>query len=60
MAEVNDNVEFTVGEDGIQFNTKTNGDTIRMTGLHLTDANAGGLAYLINKGVTLKVEIKEN
>ena len=60
MAEVNDNVEFTVGEDGIQFNTKTNGDTIRMTGIHLSDEAAGGLAYLINKGVTLKIEIKEN
>ena len=57
--EVPDNVEFDVGVDGMQFATKTNGDTIRMVGLQLSAETAGGLAALINKNVILEVEIKE-
>jgi hypothetical protein len=59
MIAIPEVAEFTIGEDGIQFTTKTNGDTIRMTGLQLSAENAAALARLINFGVELKVEIIE-
>jgi hypothetical protein len=61
MATIPDVAEFVIGhDDGIQFTTKTNGDVIRMHGVHLNADNAAALARLINLGVALKVEIKEN
>ena len=61
MTEIPDVAEFIICcDDLIQFNTKTNGDTIRIAGVHLTAGNAAALAYLINAGVELKVEIKQN
>ena len=58
MTEVPDTVEFDVGEDGIEFTTKTNGDNIRMHGLHMTKEIAGALAYMVNSGMVLDIEIK--
>jgi hypothetical protein len=61
MTTIPDNAEFVVSsDDAIQFTTKTNGDTIRMINLHLDVNNAAALARLINLGVDLIVEIKEN
>ncbi len=58
MAQIPDTVEFDVGEDGIEFTTKTNGDSIRMHGLHMSKETAGALAYMVNSGSILEVEIK--
>ena len=61
MPEIPDNAEFVVShDDGVEFTTKTNGDAIRIHGVHLTSDDAAALARLINLGVELKVEIKEN
>jgi len=61
MAEIPDTAEFVITtEDSVQFNTRTNGDVIRISGVHLSADNAAALAYLINAGVALKVEIKQN
>ncbi len=56
--EVPDTVEFDVSEDSIEFTTKTNGDSIRMHGLHMTKETAGALAYMVNSGSILEIEIK--
>jgi hypothetical protein len=61
MAEIPDVTEFVIEQDdGIEFTTKTNGDAIRIHGVHLTATDAAALARLINLGVALRVEIKEN
>jgi hypothetical protein len=51
--------EFTTTTDNIVLTTKTNGDRITITGIHLTTENAGNLAKLVNGTADLKVEIKE-
>ena len=58
MAEIVENCEFIVGADDIQFNTQTNGDTIIIRNLELSQGQAATLAWLINGPSTLKVEIK--
>ena len=61
MPDIQDSAEFVITtEDSVTFNTKTNGDTIRISGVHLDADNAAALAYLVNAGVALKIEIKEN
>jgi len=50
--------EAEVSVDGIEFTTKTNGDKLRITGLHFDAENAANLATLINSGESLKLIIK--
>ena len=58
--EIPEVAEFNVGEDSIEFSTKSNGDSMRIHGIFMSKENAAALAYLVNSGVTLKVEITEN
>ena len=60
MAEVNEICVFEVGTDQVTFNTKTNGDSVRITGLELTQEQATSLAWLINSSeeTTLRIRIK--
>lgn len=51
------NAEVIVGVDQIEFTTKTNGDRIRINGIHFDAENASNLAHLINSQEQLKVEI---
>ena len=60
MAEVNEICVFETKTDQVQFNTQTNGDTIRIKGLHLTQDQATSLAWLVNadNAAILKFRIK--
>lgn len=60
----NGNCEFDVEPDCLIFITKTNGDHIEIgphagAAVHLGQTAAKNLAYLINGGKTLTIEIKE-
>jgi hypothetical protein len=50
--------KFEVDPDQIELRTKTNGDLIRIDGVHLGPENAANLAGLINSGAILEIEIK--
>ncbi len=52
------NIEFALGPDQIAFDTRTNGDTIRIVRLNLNAEQAAALAYLINQPEPLKVKVK--
>lgn len=52
------NVEFDIMPDQLQFNTQTNGDKLRISGINLDANQAAALAYLINQPESLKIEIK--
>ncbi len=60
MAEVSEICEFETTTDQIEFRTRTNGDEIRIRGIHLTQEQATSLAWLINadENAVLKIEIK--
>ena len=58
MLEIPENVEFTTGVDQVTFVTQTNGDTIKIVGLHLSAEKAATLAYLVNQPKKLKIEVK--
>ena len=51
--------EVIVGTDQIEFTTKTNGDRIRIQGVHFGADNASNLAKLINSQESIKVVFKE-
>lgn len=57
--ELENEATFDVGEDCIEFTTKSNGDKMRIHNVHMTPENAAALSYLTNKGVILEVQIKE-
>ena len=56
--EIENEAKFDVSEDALEFSTKSNGDSIRMHGLHMTAETAGALAYMVNSGQILEVQIK--
>jgi len=56
--EISDKLEIVVGQDKIFLTTATNGDELRIRGLHLENGQAATLAYLINHGTDLSIEIK--
>jgi hypothetical protein len=51
--------QFTVGTDGLVFQTRTNGDKIIITKIHLEADDAANLAKMINTDGELKVTIKD-
>ncbi len=60
MATIKDRCVFFAKVDQCTFLTKTNGDKIRFgKGLHVRQADAAALAYLIQSGKKLKIIIKE-
>lgn len=50
---------FIVKPDQIVFTTRTNGDHISLDKIHIDSSNGADLAWLIQEGVDLRVEIKE-
>ncbi len=52
-----ENVKFTVSPDQLTFNTQVNGDKFVVVNLNLTANEAAAMAYLVNCGETLEIEI---
>ncbi len=52
-----ESVKFTVSPDKVTFNTQVNGDKVVITGLALSADEAAAMAYLINCGESLEIEI---
>lgn len=60
MATIKDKCVFFAEVDQCSFLTKTNGDKVRFgQGLHIRQADAATLAFLIQSGKRLKIIIKE-
>ena len=57
--ELENETIFDIGIDKINFNTKCNGDRIKIQDPTISKESAATLTYLINKGVILEVQIKE-
>ncbi len=58
MAEVEEEVVFHTSADSIEFKTKTNGDSIFIHTLHLTQAQATSLAWLVNADNNAELEFQ--
>ncbi len=56
MAEIEEELTFFTKVDGIEFKTKTNGDTIFIHTLHLSQAQATSLAWLVNADNNAELE----
>ncbi len=56
--ELENESKFDVKEDQLEFTTMSNGDRIRIHGIHLTPESAAALAHMVNGGHVLEVEIK--
>ena len=50
---------FVAKADQLEFRTKTNGDYLRLSGIHIDADNAADLARMIQDGNDLDVTIKE-
>lgn len=60
MATIKDRCVFFAGVDQCKFLTKTNGDKVMFgKNLHIKQADAAALTYLIQSGKKLKIVIKE-
>ena len=58
MAELEEEVVFETQTDQVEFKTKTNGDSLHVIGLHLTAEQAASLAWLVNAGISRKLEFE--
>ena len=58
MAEIEEEVIFHTKADGIEFKTRTNGDTLFIHTLHLTQAQATSLAWLVNADDNAELEFQ--
>ncbi len=56
--EIENEAKFDISEDNLEFSTLSNGDRIRMHNINMSAECAGALAYMINSGQILEVEIK--
>ena len=56
--EIENEAKFDIDEDCIEFTTRTNGDSMRIRGIHMSKESAGALAYMVNSGKALEIEIK--
>ena len=56
--EIENEAKFDIGEDCIEFTTRTNGDSMRLHSIHMSKEHAGALAYMINSGEILEIQIK--
>ena len=48
MAEIEEELTFHTKADQVQFNTRTNGDGLRINNLALTQTQATSMAWLVN------------
>lgn len=58
MAEVDEECVFLTRADQVQFTTQTNGDTIRIKNLMLTQKQATSFAWLVNADGTVELEFQ--
>ncbi len=58
MPTIPDKCEFDIEATKVNFETTTNGDDIRIEGIHLDREVAATLAWLVNTDNHLTVEIK--
>jgi len=58
MAEIEEEVIFCTKPDAIEFKTRTNGDTLFIHKLHLTQAQATSLAWLVNADGNAELEFQ--
>lgn len=58
MAEVEEECVFHTKTDQVQFHTQTNGDSIRIKNLKLTQDQATSLAWLINADGNAELEFQ--
>ncbi len=54
--EIEEEVTFHTKADGIEFKTRTNGDTIFIHNLYLTQEQATSLAWLVNADNNAELE----
>ena len=63
MAEVEEECVFHTRADQVQFHTQTNGDSVHLKNLKLSQAQATSLAWLVNADGTaelvFQVKVKE-
>ena len=58
MADIDEECTFYTKTDQVQFHTQTNGDTIRIKNLKLTQSQATSLAWLVNAdGMGMKLNL---
>ena len=58
MAEVDEECTFYTRADQVQFHTQTNGDSVHLKNLMLTQAQVTSLAWLINTDDTVELEFQ--
>ena len=58
MPEFETEVTFDVGEDQAKFRTQSNGDTLLIEGLNLTQKQAASLAWIVNIKDPKKIQIQ--
>jgi len=58
MAQIPETCEFDVKPDQLELRTRTNGDTIKISGLNLSKEQAAAVAWLVNFDNDLTIEIK--
>lgn len=56
--EIENEAKFDAGEDCIEFTTQSNGDRVRIHNVHMSKECAAALAYMVNSGQILEIEIK--
>ena len=58
MAEIDEEVVFETRADQVEFKTKTNGDSLHIVGLELTQDQAASLAWIVNSGNAAVLEFE--
>ena len=58
MPKIQEEVMFYTKADGIEFKTRTNGDTLFIHNLHLSQSQATSLAWLINADNNAELEFQ--
>ncbi len=58
MPEIENECTFYTKADQVQFQTQTNGDTIRIKNLKLTQKQATSFAWLVNADGTAELEFQ--
>ena len=58
MAEVEEECVFCTGVDDVKFVTQTNGDSVHLKNLKLTQVQATSLAWLVNADGNVKLEFQ--
>lgn len=56
MAEIEEEVVFHTKADQVEFNTRTNGDKLRIRQLNLSQSQAASLTWLVNADNNVELE----